>query len=117
MKNTQQCPRCESTEVEDVLLVDAGGLYVGALSRPVQTRAWVCLDCGYVEHWVEDEQELQRLRDKLQKQAIEESVPDIMVHYKHSNNDEQDSIECMKCGAGIPASETSCQSCGWSYTQ
>ena len=115
MKNNDHCSRCNSTEIEDMLLVDGGGLYVGALSRPIQTRAWVCLDCGYVEHWIEDKQELLRLRDKLQKQAIEDSVPDIMTHYKHSSDDEKESIECMQCGADIPASETTCQSCGWSY--
>ena len=57
-----KCPKCESTEVVVVRQdVRQGGLILGLLNW-ARLRDYVCVNCGYVETYLED---ISRHREKL----------------------------------------------------
>ena len=69
MKNTRCCPKCGS---QDILRIpDHPGRYASGnniyttsatLFGKVPVIRYVCCGCGYVENWVETQEELQKLK-------------------------------------------------------
>jgi predicted nucleic-acid-binding Zn-ribbon protein len=61
------CPKCGSSEV----FGDTGnthGISVSAWAFPqLATVLLVCAECGYLEFYVEDEEKLAKLKEKLRK--------------------------------------------------
>ncbi len=69
MKNTKRCPKCSSREI--IRVPDNPGRYASGnniytstvtLWKKVPVIRYVCLDCGYVENWVEQPQQLTELQ-------------------------------------------------------
>lgn len=61
------CPKCRSTEIYG----DIGhphGIYVEKLAfRPMNTILLVCVDCGYLEFYIENEKDLDKIKKNLRK--------------------------------------------------
>ena len=69
MKNTGRCPKCGSRKV--LRVPDHPGRYASGsniytstftLLGKIPVIRYVCLDCGYTEHWVETAEEREALR-------------------------------------------------------
>lgn len=68
MKNTCTCPKCSSrmiVRVPDTPHRHASGnnIYPSSITLmgKIPVIRYVCCDCGYVENWVETQQELQKI--------------------------------------------------------
>ncbi len=66
MKKTQNCPKCQST---DILRVPGEGhdhIATGPLGflTSIPVTRYVCGDCGYAEQWVDSPDDLLRVREK-----------------------------------------------------
>lgn len=69
MKSTQKCPKCNSTQI--ILL---GGVTFNTKVYPYgmddtgysKVARFACTDCGYVEEYLSDEQELAQLKQTLE---------------------------------------------------
>ena len=73
MKNTSRCPKCGSRDILRVpdhpgRYASGNNIYTSAftLLGKVPVIRYVCLDCGYVENWVETPQERESLRQAFQ---------------------------------------------------
>ena len=70
MKNSGQCIKCGSKQVAIVppFTLNKGGGYptiaTGFMHSAVKVSQHVCLECGYVEHWVEDSEGLRKLQKR-----------------------------------------------------
>ena len=62
------CPKCESKEI---YVVDGSRtgvtIPIGMLSTSAFVAMYVCVKCGYVEFYVEDQSDLQRIAQKWEK--------------------------------------------------
>jgi predicted nucleic-acid-binding Zn-ribbon protein len=79
-----QCPKCGSFDVYSGAYVpDKSGGYGsntipvsgGLFSRSVALDNYVCVNCGYVESYISDEEQLRRIADKWPR-VVDESVRD-----------------------------------------
>ena len=67
MRNNGICPKCKSNNVSEIksdLLgtrISTGALSVACVSY------YVCCQCGYVEEWITDKKDLEKLSDKLNR--------------------------------------------------
>ena len=68
-----------------------GAMLEGWLSIPRYARVFVCATCGHLEWFLHLD-----MSDAL---------------------DEAYDIECVSCGATIPAGQTACSNCGWTYLE
>lgn len=65
MKYTGRCPKCENNEIKYV-----SGTNQSKIGIPLGITSWVavdryiCLQCGYIEQYVDTSQSLQRLANK-----------------------------------------------------
>ena len=70
MKNTGICPKCQSNEIVHIkdqkpVLDGDNNIQLGAtIFSEVIIERLVCLGCGYLEHWIEHEQDLDKIRKK-----------------------------------------------------
>lgn len=73
MKNTKQCPKCDSGEI----LIMPSRAWGSADSNSIPLQSWIttrhlgparhiCTGCGYTEEWIESSADLEALRKKLQ---------------------------------------------------
>ena len=68
MKNTKRCPKCGSQVI--VRVPDNAHRYLAnsicmtslAFVKRIPVARYVCCDCGYVENWVENGREREKLR-------------------------------------------------------
>ena len=64
----EKCPKCGSTAIESGQLVSAGGVsFKSDKHRAIfhqNARSYACLDCGYVETYVDPE-----YREKVRRQS------------------------------------------------
>ncbi len=70
MKNRGKCPKCDSVNlvrIPDNPYRHASGnnIYTSTatLLGKIPVIRYVCCDCGYVENWVEREQELRKIKN------------------------------------------------------
>lgn len=70
MKNTRKCPKCGSVNIVRVpdnpnRHASGNNIYTSTftLMNKIPVIRFVCCDCGYVENWVETQNE----RDKIQR--------------------------------------------------
>ena len=71
MKNTKRCPKCGSTDL--IRVPDDAHRYLAnsicitrfAWVKRIPVARYVCQSCGYVEDWVEHQQERDALRKAL----------------------------------------------------
>jgi len=70
MKNGQ-CPKCECS---DVHIVDGNRfeptIPLGGLSSGAFINAYVCVKCGYIEMYVEDQEDLAKIAARWQRVAM-----------------------------------------------
>ncbi len=67
MKNRGVCRKCKS---HDIIRIDAkleGGtvIYLGLVETVALTR-YICGNCGFTEEWVEEQEEIDRLKRRFQ---------------------------------------------------
>lgn len=66
MKNLKTCPKCESTvfvKVENFRGQQLNSIKTGVLTVAEVSR-YVCCDCGYVEEWIENKDDLKKIKGK-----------------------------------------------------
>lgn len=65
MKNSKKCPKCNSSEIAVTT-----GVYTGSANTiltgstyfsAVPCDKYICLNCGYVEQWVHDDNGLKKI--------------------------------------------------------
>ena len=63
MKNMGKCPKCGGNEILPVRSDNVSNIVSGMrfLTAIFSTR-FVCAGCGYVEEWIEDAADIQKLR-------------------------------------------------------
>jgi hypothetical protein len=77
LKNTGQCPKCDSQYILRApgwTGAYGSGNYVLAGTRlilPVKAKVarYVCTQCGYCEEWVDDDKELEKVKQHYQKSS------------------------------------------------
>lgn len=68
MKNVKRCPKCNSSNIirvpDDAHRYLANSICITKLMtvERVPVARYVCCDCGYVEDWVENRNELNKIR-------------------------------------------------------
>lgn len=72
MKNTGLCPKCGS---DRITRIPDNGRYAGgnniylrctaALRGRIPVIRYVCCGCGYVEEWVEEKKDLERIAERF----------------------------------------------------
>lgn len=70
MKNERRCPKCQSkniVRVPDNPYRHASGSNIYTTTRTligkIPVIRYVCCNCGYVENWVENQQELEKIKN------------------------------------------------------
>lgn len=70
MKNTNKCPKCGSEHIARIpdnpsRHASGNNIYTTTVTLlgKIPVIRYVCCDCGYVENWVETEEELERIRN------------------------------------------------------
>jgi hypothetical protein len=72
MKNTKQCPKCQSRDpvrIEGTVGAYGSGnnILAGAsIFSAVKVNRYVCVSCGFSEEWIEDRVGLDKIRSKYQ---------------------------------------------------
>jgi predicted RNA-binding Zn-ribbon protein involved in translation (DUF1610 family) len=70
MKRTNACPKCES---KDILRIpgEVGGYGTGnnismgwTIFSSVKVSRYLCTQCGYSEEWIDDKEDIERLKQK-----------------------------------------------------
>jgi predicted nucleic-acid-binding Zn-ribbon protein len=67
MKQDNQCTRCGSSNLLRIPVVPGDGPHIvigDRLMHSIPVTQFVCSDCGYIENWVADENELARLKEQ-----------------------------------------------------
>jgi nitrate reductase cytochrome c-type subunit len=76
MKNTGKCCKCGSTSIAVIskqpTIIKANYYdefipYGKTLLSFIPVSRYVCTDCGYIEQWVEDSENLNKVKDKYLK--------------------------------------------------
>lgn len=68
MKNARRCPKCGCADIIRVpdnahrYLANSICITKAAWVKRVPVARYVCCQCGYVEHWVEAQQDLEQLK-------------------------------------------------------
>ena len=79
MKNTKSCPKCGSTDIVRIpdnpnRHASGNNIYTSTytLFGKIPVIRYVCCSCGYAENWVENEEELEEIREiqELNKERI-----------------------------------------------
>ena len=71
MKNTGKCPKCGTDNILSFQShSDFNLIRLGLFSGPVLLRRFVCGQCGFVESWVENSEDLNSLREKFRKDSV-----------------------------------------------
>lgn len=71
MKNSKQCPKCNSCEVKVAMGAQTGydGIYLGGrglVKRRVVLDRYICCACGYTEQWIGSPTALEALSRELE---------------------------------------------------
>ena len=73
MKNSAQCPKCKSREILKIpFLRDNNGqnaVNTGFFVRAKVTR-YVCATCGFTEEWIDNINDLEKIREKFKESRI-----------------------------------------------
>ena len=64
MKNSEICPKCKSNNISEIKSDSLGArISTGALSI-ANVSYYICCQCGYVEEWITDKKDLEKISDK-----------------------------------------------------
>ncbi len=72
MKNTGRCPKCASNEIRVsrrrtwATMIQLNRTVFGA----VYTSWFICTSCGFVETWVENKSDLDKVREKVDSDTL-----------------------------------------------
>ena len=75
MKNTQTCPKCESTSIVRIdgyagAYASGNNIMLGAtVFSAVNVNRYVCCDCGYTEEWI-DREDLPKIKNSKKAKKI-----------------------------------------------
>lgn len=71
MKRSKVCPKCQST---DIIRIEgryygygAGNIIYFSAFRYVKVSRYLCGRCGYVEEWIDDPADIERLKNKFKR--------------------------------------------------
>jgi predicted nucleic-acid-binding Zn-ribbon protein len=71
MKNTKKCPKCNSTAISrkrgSPVLNSWFRISINLTSLDVWLSKFICTECGYVEEWIENENDLKKFRERLEQ--------------------------------------------------
>ncbi len=66
MKNNKKCPKCNSTAIGrkrgSPVLNSWSRISVNLTSLDVWVTRFVCTECGYIEEWIENPNDLKRFK-------------------------------------------------------
>jgi hypothetical protein len=70
VKYSGACPKCHASDIARVEghtgpYGSGNNIPVGFLAHPVPVARYICLNCGFVEDWVDAPHHLAKLREKL----------------------------------------------------
>ena len=79
MKKTGICPKCASTEIRILrqrtwgTLIPTSNIFlrsiiysrIGGVLGAVYSSWFICLSCGFMETWIERDEDLAKIREKL----------------------------------------------------
>ena len=67
MKNSGNCPKCKSNNISEIKSDSLGArISTGALSI-ASVSYYVCCQCGYVEEWITEKKDLEKISDKCNR--------------------------------------------------
>jgi len=68
MKNSKKCPKCSSV---NIIYMPGNKLKIGDFIQPgttilsaIKLSRYICGDCGYIERWIENKNDLNKLSEK-----------------------------------------------------
>lgn len=72
MKNTKMCPKCNSRDI--IRIPGKAGAYGsgnnimtgGTIYSAVKVTRYLCCKCGYSEEWIDNTDDIEKLRRKFQ---------------------------------------------------
>jgi len=71
MKHTKQCPKCKSSKLAriegKVGAYGSGNVILTGMSifSAVKVTRYICVSCGFVEEWVDSQEDLETIREKF----------------------------------------------------
>lgn len=72
MKNSQQCPKCNSTEISKI--TTSLGAPKGFQLKGLASDKYICTSCGYTEDWIDKRKDLDTIKDKYGTNDLEQFV-------------------------------------------
>ena len=67
MKNTKQCPKCQSKDVVMVEPWQGEAIRTDGVLNYARLSRYACLSCGFSEEWVLDAQNLSKVRESYER--------------------------------------------------
>ena len=64
MKNSGTCPKCNATNITEIKSDTLGTRISTGILSVASASYFVCCRCGYVEEWVIDKKDLEKLSNK-----------------------------------------------------
>ncbi len=72
MKRSLKCPKCDSDEVVrkrgSPVLNSWSRIAISITSIDIWVTKYVCTDCGFIEEWVDNPNDLARLKAKIDRE-------------------------------------------------
>ena len=65
MKNTRQCPKCQSKELLRIpakLYCETGNIILSGMFSEVGVTRYLCSHCGFSEEWIDDPKAIAALK-------------------------------------------------------
>jgi len=81
VKNSGKCPKCGGSRISTVpgktgAYGSGPNIYVGMWAwSTAQVNRYVCLECGFVEHWVASPEDLGHIAERFESVAAEPPAP------------------------------------------
>ena len=67
MKNTHQCPKCQSQDIIHVPNLDFHHIPI-SMFKMVSIARYICASCGFCEEWIDSPEDRQKLKDYYQSE-------------------------------------------------
>jgi len=68
MKNSNTCPKCNSSYIAKIKSDSLGSRISTGTFSIAQTSYYVCCSCGYTESWIDNQDDLEKIKGKFLSQ-------------------------------------------------